>query len=109
MTGLSLGLAASILLTTFILFELSFDRHFSEADRIYRLNSIWIEQGEQEEMPINLREAYTEIPGKVAGIEAVTQIYRGFLREITYEENRYKDLYLLFADPGNSSHFLTWS
>ena len=55
MTGLSLGLAASILLTVFIQFELSFDRHFTHADRIYRLNSIWIDKGEAMEMPINLR------------------------------------------------------
>lgn len=98
-TGLSLGLAASILLTTFIIFELSFDRHFSAADQIFRLNSIWIEQGEQEEMPINTREAYSEIPGKVPGIQSSVQIYRGFIREITYEENRFKDLSLLYADP----------
>ena len=99
MTGLSLGLAASILLTTFILFELSFDKHFSEADRIYRLNSIWIEEGERSEMPINIREAYTEIPEKVPGIKSSVQIYRGFSREIIYDDNRHKDLSLLFADP----------
>ncbi|MDX2430466.1 MAG: ABC transporter permease, partial [Bacteroides sp.] len=99
MTGLSLGLAASILLTSFILFELSFDQHFSKADRIYRLNSIWIEKGERSEMPINLREAYSEIPDKVAGIESSTQLYRGFQKEVSYEENRYKNLSLLFADP----------
>lgn len=98
-SGLSLGLAASILLTAFILFELSFDRHFSQFDRIYRLHSIWIEQEAHDEMPINVREAYTEIPGKVAGIEAATQIYRGFTREVIYEEERYKDLSLLYADP----------
>lgn len=98
-SGLSLGLAASILLTTFILFELSYDRHFSQAERIHRMNSIWIEEGEAAEIPINVREAYTEIPGKVAGIEAAVQIYRGWNREIIYEENRYKDLSLLYADP----------
>ena len=98
-TGLSLGLAASILLSAFILFELSFDRYFSKADRIYRLNSVWIEKGEGDEMPINIREAYTEIPENVAGIEAATQIYRGSTREISYENNRYKDLKLLYADP----------
>jgi len=98
-SGLAIGLAASILLTTFILFELSYDRHFSQADRIYRMNSIWIEKGESAEMPINVREAYTEIPGKVAGVEAAVQIYRGGKREIIHEENRHEDLALLYADP----------
>lgn len=98
-SGLSLGLAASILLTTFILFELSFDRHFSQAERIYRMNSVWIEEGQREEMPINLREAYTEIPEKVAGVEAALQIYRGGTREVINGNDRYKDLSLLYADP----------
>lgn len=99
-TGLSLGLAASILLTAFILFELSYDRHFTHADRICRLNSIWIESGEKEIMPINLRKAYTDIPERVSGIEATVQIYRGFRRELTLNENRYQGLKLLYADPG---------
>jgi len=98
-TGLSLGLAASILLTVFIQFELSFDRHFSKGDQIYRLNSIWIEDGEPGEMPINLRQAYTEIPGNVPGVEAAIQLYRGFEREITEGENRFKELNLIYTDP----------
>jgi putative ABC transport system permease protein len=99
MTGLSLGLAASILLTVFIQFELSYDRHFSRGDRIYRMNSIWIDNGEPQEMPINLRQAYTEIPGKVAGIEAAIQLYRGFQREVTVGEDRHKELNLIYSDP----------
>jgi len=99
MTGLSLGLAASILLTVFIQFELSFDRHFKEADRIYRMNSIWIDNGEPAEMPINLRKAYRELPQEVPGIEAALQLYRGFRQEIIVNENRHKELNLLYSDP----------
>ena len=98
-TGLSLGLAASILLTVFIQFELSFDRHFTKADRIYRLNSIWISQGGTMETAINLRQAYTEIPEKVAGIESAIQLYRGFNVEVTEGENRHKEVELLYSDP----------
>jgi len=100
MTGLSLGLAASILLAVFIQFELSFDRHFSQEDRIFRMNSIWIEGGEPGEMPINLRQAYLEIPGSVAGIESAIQLYRGFQREVRVGENRHKELNLIYSDPG---------
>ena len=82
MTGLSLGLAASILLTVFIQFELSYDRHFSQGDRIYRLNTIWIRSSGTMETAINLRSAFTEIHQKVAGIESAIQFYRGFQREI---------------------------
>jgi len=99
MTGLSLGLAASILLTVFIQFELSFDRHFTKGDRIYRMNTIWIHNGEPGEMPINLRKAFTEIPEKVAGIESSIQLYRGFQQEIIVGENRHKELNLIYSDP----------
>ncbi len=99
-TGLSLGLAASILLTVFIQFEFSFDKHFSNADRIFRLNSIWINQGEPGIMPISLRKAYTEIPDRVAGIETAVQIFRGYNQEVVHGEDRYSDLELLYADPG---------
>ncbi|MCK5692232.1 MAG: ABC transporter permease, partial [Bacteroidales bacterium] len=97
--GLSLGLAATILLTVFIQFELSFDRHFTHGDRIYRMNTIWISQGGTNEMAINLRQAYTEIPEKVAGIETAIQLYRGFNVEVAEGENRHKELGLLYSDP----------
>lgn len=99
MTGLSLGLAASILLTVFIQFELSYDRHFSKSENIYRLNSIWIDKGQPMEMAINLRSAYTEIHDQVAGIEASIQLYRGFQREVIAGENRHKELNLIYSDP----------
>jgi putative ABC transport system permease protein len=99
MTGLSLGLAASILLTVFIQFELSYDRHFSQGDQIYRLNTIWIRNSGTMETAINLRSAFTEIPHKVAGIESAIQLYRGFMREVIVGENRYKELNLIYSDP----------
>jgi len=76
-TGLSLGLAASVLLSVFIRYELSFDKHFSNSDRIYRLNTIWAEAGDRTVIPINLRRAYTEIPEETAGIETAIQVYQG--------------------------------
>lgn len=97
--GLSLGLAATILLTVFIQFELSFDRHFSHADRIYRMNSIWISEGGTMETAINLRQGYTEIPQGVAGIESAIQFYRGWYVEVAEGENRHKELQLLYSDP----------
>jgi len=37
-SGLSIGLASSILILLFILDELSYDKHFADADRIYRIS-----------------------------------------------------------------------
>jgi len=97
--GLSLGLAATLLLAVFIQFELSFDRHFTHGDRIYRMNSLWISEGGTMETAINLRQGYTEIPPRVAGIETAIQLYRGFSVEVTEGENRHKELELLYSDP----------
>jgi len=97
--GLSLGLAATLLLAVFIQFELSFDRHFTRGDRIYRMNSIWISEGGTLETAINLRQGYTEIPPQVAGIETAIQLYRGGSVEVTEGENRHKELQLLYSDP----------
>jgi putative ABC transport system permease protein len=100
MTGLSFGLAAAILLTVFIQYELSFDKHFKNSERIYRLNSIWKDKGESMIMPINLRAAYTDIPSQVAGVETAIQIYRGGRQEVLQGDNRFKDIKLLYSDPG---------
>ena len=99
MTGLSLGLAVSILLTVFILYELSFDRHFTNSDRIYRINTIWEDKGEANVYPISARTAFTELPQKVAGVESSIQIYNEGNVEVLHLENRYKDLRLFYSDP----------
>ncbi len=100
MTGLSFGLAAAILLTVFIQYELSFDRHFKNAKRIYRLNSVWTDKGETMVLPINLRGAYTDIAPQLAGVERAVQIYQGGRAEVHQGNNRFKDLRLLYSDPG---------
>ncbi len=96
--GLAIGLAATILLVIFMLQERSYDRHFTEADRIYRLNSIWNEQGKSTVYPINLRKAYTDIPEKVAGIEKAVQIYRGGNEELISGNTRFAKNELLYVD-----------
>lgn len=96
--GLSIALASTILLATFILQELSYDRHFPNADNIYRLHSIWKEGEDQSVGPINLRMAYTEIPQNVPGIETAVQIYRGWDTEVKHDNNRYAHNSLLYVD-----------
>ena len=100
MIGLSFGLAAAILLTVFIQYELSFDKHFKNADRIYRLNSIWTDKGESLVLPNNLRTAYTNIPSQVPGVEKAIQVYQGERPEVQQGDNRFKDIRLLYSDPG---------
>ena len=96
--GLSVGLAATILLVVYILHEWSYDRHFSEAGNIYRLHSIWIDEGKNSVEPINLRQAFTEIPQSVPGIETAVQIYRGGSAELKHNDSRFAGNMLLYVD-----------
>ena len=96
--GLSLGLATTILLVVFVLHEWSYDKHFPKSEQIHRLTSIWIEDGTQSIHPINLRQAYTEVPQKVPGIEQAVQIYRGWEVTLQSYNTKYGGNNLLYVD-----------
>ena len=96
--GLAIGLAASIMLILFVVNELSYDRHFANHDRIIRLVNTLEINGEKHDMAITLRKASTEIPGKVPGIEAVTQIYNRRASELIYGQEHFQKLNYLLAD-----------
>ncbi len=96
--GLSIGLAVTILLVVYMLHEWSYDRHIQGSENIHRLHSIWIDEGENSVQPINLRQAFTEIPNSVPGIETAVQIYRGGSAELKYNDKRFTDNRLLYVD-----------
>jgi len=74
--GLTIGLAASILLILLIVSEFSYDKHFKNADRIVRVyTSTTNEDGSIRNYPICRRSAFLEVPEKVAGIKVAAQIY----------------------------------
>ena len=99
--GLAIGLAVSIMLILFVVNELSYDKHFPNYERIIRLNSVKEEEGKDKIVyGINLRKAYTEIPGKVPGIEASTQVYNnGGSADLTYDKSTFSNLEMLMVDP----------
>ncbi|MFT3737608.1 MAG: ABC transporter permease [Breznakibacter sp.] len=97
--GLAIGLCASILLMVYVINEWSYDKHFAKKDRIVQLNSVWIENGTKEILPICSRKAYTDLPEKVAGIEKAVQIYKGWTAEAVYDHKHFQDLALLYSDP----------
>ena len=85
--GLAIGLAVSIMLTLFVVYELSYDSYFANRDRIVRLITASIEgTGEHEFDAINLGSAYLEIPSKVAGVEAAVQFYDEGYKSIKIED-----------------------
>lgn len=46
--GLTLGITACTLIGLFLHYELSFDNYHNNADRIYRINSVWTDFGKKE-------------------------------------------------------------
>ncbi len=96
--GLSIGLAVSIMLVLFVTNELSYDRHFKNSDRIINLNSHLNMKGTIMNIPYCPRIAYTEIPNKVAGIEAAAQIFNLGEQDIIVDDQTLRGLTWLVAD-----------
>jgi len=97
--GLAIGLAVSIMLVLFVVNELSYDKHFANHERIVRLVTVSEEEGNKNNYGINLRKAYTELPGKVPGIEAVVQIYGLPGTDVTRKPEHFQDIDVFYADP----------
>ena len=98
--GLSIGIAMAILLGSYIQFELSYDQHYQEKERIYRV---------YQETNINGRER-TNISGSgmmaptlaslFPEIEIAGRSHRFGSAVIAHEDNRFIENSLAFADEG---------
>jgi putative ABC transport system permease protein len=97
-TGLAIGLAATIMLLLFVVNEWSYDKHFANRERIVRLLTAHERNGNQKYAAINLRTAGKELPAKVPGVEAAVQIYFMGKIEVTVEQQRFQDLAALLVD-----------
>jgi len=99
-TGLAIGLAASIILILFVVNEWSYDKHFANYERIVRLLTVYSNESRTVYMPVNLRTAYSELPQSVPGIEAACQLNDwGNNGELTYGNKRFQNVKFLLADP----------
>lgn len=98
--GLAFGLAAFLLLSVYVRHELSYDQQFPTKDRVVRLVNHVVDKQSIINYPICLRDDYTEIPAKVPGIEAATQLYRGWDVNVDTKTQRFEKKELLYADPG---------
>lgn len=91
-TGLAIGLATSIMLLLFVVNELSIDKSIPDNDRIISLNTVMETNGEANTIPIATRRALTDIPQRVPGIEAATQIYFVGESDIKYENENFQNI-----------------
>ena len=97
--GLSVGVAITIMLLLYVTNELSFDKHFENSKRIVSLNTVWHQSTGVIHYRINLRRAYTDLPSKVAGIDACSQVFDRGLVELIHKPERFQGLKFLYVDP----------
>lgn len=100
--SLTFGLLMGLLLLARVNFELSFDRHYSEADHLMRIKAYYTIGGEREETPTNylvspLPEAIKEnFPEEV---ESATVMTRRSSYGVYYNnDHRFADLRSIYAD-----------
>lgn len=84
-TGLSLGLAVALFLLVYLNFEFSFDRHFKDADRIYRVLTKWDEGGKITYYPINFESLAPTLEKDIPEVEVATRLYQWGNINLRYE------------------------
>ncbi|MEQ9302260.1 MAG: FtsX-like permease family protein [Cyclobacteriaceae bacterium] len=71
--GLAVGIAFSILTYSVVSYELSFDQHHDDADRILRINTVSVRQSERREMPAT---PFPLVPALLEGVPEVEKATR---------------------------------
>src|SRR4051812_35594886 len=70
-TGLAIGIACSLVMFLFVYTEWSYDRHFANADRIYKVGVSFFNMGDFAVGPEVLGDV---LPAEFEGVEAFTRI-----------------------------------
>lgn len=95
--GLSVGMAATILLFIYTQHELSYDQFHKDVNRIYRINSIFIEDT-RSVYSICLRLNDSTLHKQVPEIEEIFQLYRYGEVEFINDNVRFKKIPFIFCD-----------
>ncbi len=97
--GLAIGLAATILIFSYVHFESSFDKHNTNYDHIYRLFSdISLPNGSKVEGPITLGTVAPKIHDRVPEVEKVCRFYGYRDHEIELNDQIYQRNKILWVD-----------
>ncbi|MDN5204819.1 ABC transporter permease [Fulvivirgaceae bacterium BMA10] len=93
--GLSLGLASSLVIFFYVYNELSYDRHFKDADRIFRVNTSFMSLGNFANGPRILvdvlREEHPEVE-RATRIKSVSELW------VFHKEERYREDHVFYVD-----------
>lgn len=100
LSGLTLGLASCLLITIYILHELSYDRYHKNADRIYRLTRDF----KTESGTLSLRLCSVSppfgyyMPTDFPEIERMTRLLDDGISPLKYKEKLFNETYTFWAD-----------
>lgn len=97
--GLTLGMSVCLVIGLFLRYELTFDNYHEHANRIYRVNSVWINSGEKEyhySTPMPLADA---MRSEMSGLEKVARAHpvSGVIVEVNHE--KFIQNKILIVDP----------
>lgn len=105
--GLSLGLAAFILISAYVHFERSYDRMYPDGDNIYRVESSFY-RGAQltDDWPTSTNGYGKAMKDNFPEIAAVTRInWNNSERVVSYKNTRFREAHVCFADTNFFSFF----
>lgn len=102
--GLAVGMAATILLFIYVQHEFSYDKFNTRAPRIYRMVSI-LGQDKSWTLPICTRFSDSTFASQIPEVDQVVQFYAGGSSEVVVNNQRFKDLDLLYTDPNIAKVF----
>ncbi|HEX8041547.1 MAG TPA: ABC transporter permease, partial [Chryseosolibacter sp.] len=103
-TGLTVGIACSVLIMLYVLDELRYDRFHQDAPRIFRVGATRVTQGSQ------TRTAQTGLPlaeaiRTIDGVESSLRIAAWKTFPVTYEDKAFTEQYLILTDPNFFTFF----
>ena len=96
--GLSIGLAICLVILLFVKDELSYDKHHSNADRIYRVNMVWGLQDGGTEFPIGPYRLQPALKTDFPDVEEIVRFSPTYSSLVEYGEISYQEEDMFFAD-----------
>ena len=99
--GLAIGLAAFIVMTTYVRHELSYDRFHQKSDRIFRIGYQYVANGTSTEVAKSAFPLKPMLLSEYPEVEQVVRFYenRQDATTLKYEDNHFTEESILFVDP----------
>ncbi len=96
--GLAIGLASAFLIFIYLQDELSYDKHFEDHERIYRLESFFSVKGKPDEFAITQLPLGPTLKDEYPGIESFVRFLPGGTTIFEHNETVYQEDSLMLAD-----------